>query len=168
MPGMSTPLSRLVPLAALLALVPAAATTVKTGRPAASQPPAHAFATREQLRACLALEDGLKERLRALEASNAAHQAMFDQVEAENARIDQARAQLDRDSDASMKSFNTLVKEHNQHVRRLNQDAADSRPAADAYNADMSAYNRQCGGQAYRSEDMDAVARERRAASAVF
>jgi predicted nucleic acid-binding Zn-ribbon protein len=156
----------LAALAAALAFAPAGATTVRTGKPAASQPAATAFATREQLRACLAAEAGLQERLRAIEAANAAHQKLFDQVEAENARLQALQARLDHDSDASVNAFNAQVQAHNQHVQALNQDAADARPAADAYNADLDAYNRQCGALRYRVEDMQAVEQERRRAAA--
>ena len=153
-------------LAATLVVAGAHATTVKTGKPAATQPAAPAWATRDQLRSCLEREAALKERFRAIEASNAAHEKMFDQVEAENTRLEELHSQLDRDSDTSIKAFNALVKDHNLHVKQLNQDAADSRPASDAYNADMSAFNHQCSGLRYRFEDMEAVTRERKKAAA--
>jgi hypothetical protein len=166
MTGMRLLLTSLLSLAAALAVAGAGATSLKTGRPAASQPAASAWATRDQLRECLDSEAALKERLRAIEASNAAHEKLFDQVEAENTRLEAVQSQLDRDSEASLKAFNALVKEHNLHVRQLNQDAADSRPAADAYNTDMSAFNHRCSGLRYRIEDMEAVTRERKKAAA--
>jgi hypothetical protein len=148
-------------LASLLIAGSAGATTVKTGKPAASQAPAHAWATRDQLRECLDIEAGLKARFRSIEASNAAHEKMFDQVEAENTRLRELQSQLDHDSDASVSAFNALVKDHNQHVKLLNQDAADSRPVNDAYNDDMAAFNRKCSRLVYRVEDMEAVTKER-------
>jgi uncharacterized protein YhaN len=153
-------------LVATFALAAAHATTVRTGKPAASQPAAKAWATRDQLRDCLATEAALKERFRAIDASNAAHEKLFDQVEAERTRLETLQAQLDHDSDTSLLAFNALVKEHNQHVKELNQDAADTRPAADAYNADMVAFNHKCSGLRYRVDDMEAVVAERRKAAA--
>ena len=162
---MSRP-ARTLALVATLALASAGATTVKTGKPAASQPPAPSWATRDQLRDCLDTEAGLKERFRVIDASNAAHEKMFDQVEAERTRLQALQEQLDHDSDASLAAYNVLVKEHNQHVKALNQDAADGRPAADAYNADMVAFNHRCSGLRYRMDDMEAVTKERKKAAA--
>jgi hypothetical protein len=144
----------------------AGATPVKTGKPAASQAPARVFATRDQLRECMAIEDGLKVRFKAIEVSNAAHEKMFDQVEAENTRLRELQAQIDHDSGTSVNAFNALVKDHNAHVKALNQEAADSRPAGDAYNDDMLAYNRQCAPLVYRVDDMEAVIKERKKAAA--
>jgi hypothetical protein len=148
-------------LASLLIAGSAGATTVKTGKPAASQAAAHAWATRDQLRECLDIEAGLKARFRSIEASNAAHEKMFDQVEAENTKLRELQSRLDHDSDASVGAFNALVKDHNEHVKALNQDAADSRPVNDAYNDDMAAFNRKCSRLVYRVEDMEAVTKER-------
>jgi len=153
-------------VAATFLLGAAGATTVRTGKPAASQASAPVWATRAQLRDCLVAEAGLKQRFGAIEASNAAHEKMFDQVEAENARLETLQAQLDHDSPSALKAFNALVQEHNQHVKALNQDAADSRPANDAYNADMAAFNHRCSGLRYRIEDMEAVVAERKKAAA--
>jgi hypothetical protein len=155
-----------VVLVSLLLAAPAGATTVKTGKPAAAQPPARAWATRDQLRECMDIEDGLKTRFRAIEATNAAHEKMFDQVEAENARLRDLQAQLDHDSDVAIGAFNALVKEHNEHVKALNQDAAESRPVNDAYNDDMVAFNHRCSALVYRVDDMEAVVKERRKAAA--
>ena len=156
----------LIALAAMLCVARADATTVETGRAAASQPAATAWSTREQLRECLGTEAALKDRARVIDASNAAHEKMSDQVEAESERLQQLQAQLDDSSEKSVKAFNVLVKEHNLHVKALNQDAADSRPATDAYNADMVAFNHRCSGLRYRIEDMEVVMRERKKAAA--
>ena len=153
-------------LAGLLIVGMADATTVKTGKPAASQAPAQAWATRDQLRECLDIEAGLQARFRAIEASNAAHEKMFDQVEAENTKLRELQSQLDHDSDTSVSAFNALVKDHNQHVKVLNQDAADSRPVNDAYNDDMAAFNHKCSQLVYRVDDMEAVMKERKKAAA--
>lgn len=158
--------ARLLPLLAALALLTAQATTVKTGKPAASQPPARQWATRDQLRDCMDTEDALKQRFNAIEASNAAHEQLFNRIEAENAKLTELQAVLDHDSDVAVHAFNALVKEHNEHVKQLNDQAAQSRPGTSAYNEDMAAYNRRCASLVYRVEDMDAVMRERRKAAA--
>lgn len=163
---MPSPRLPLLALASSLLLVAAGATTVKTGKPPASQPSPRQWATREQLRDCLDAEAGLKTRFAAIEATNNAHEKLFDQVEAENTKLVELQSQLDHDSETSVRAFNALVKDHNQHVRQLNQDAADARPAADAYNADLVAFNHQCSALVYRVEDMEAVTKERRKAAA--
>jgi uncharacterized protein YhaN len=152
--------------AATLVLAAAHASTVRTGRPGASQPPASTWATREQLRDCLAAEAALKERLQAIEASGAAHEKLLEQTQAEAARLQALQAQLDRDDVSAVTSYNTLVKQHNRHVQEINQDANDARPATDAYNADMADYNRRCSALRYRVEDMAAVVAERQKAAA--
>ena len=155
-----------IALAAMLCVTRAGATTLETGKQAASQPAAATWSTREQLRECLATEAALKERARVIDASTAAHEKMSEQVEAENERLQQGHEQLDATSERAVKAFNALVKEHNLHVKALNQDEADSRPATDAYNADRLAFNHRCSGQRYRAEDMEAVTRERQQAAA--
>lgn len=163
MPSLRTPL---LVFTLLLIAGSAGATTVKTGKPAASQAAARAWATRDQLRECLDIEAGLKTRFKAIEVSNAAHEKIFDQVEAENTKLRELQSQLDRDSDTSISAFNVLVKDHNQHVKALNQDAADSRPVNDAYNDDMMAFNHKCSQLVYRVDDMEAVMKERKKAAA--
>lgn len=163
---MPVPRTLWLALVCVLIAASASATTVKTGKPAASQPPARAWATRDQLRECLNTEDGLKTRFAAIEVSNAAHEKMFDQVEAESTRLRELQSQLDHDSDTSVDAFNALVKDHNQHVKALNQDAADSRPANDAYNDDMVAFNNKCSHLVYKVDDMEFVMKERKKAAA--
>jgi hypothetical protein len=155
-------------LVTLAACAAAGATTVKTAKPAASQPAARTWATREQLRDCLDTEAALKERFKAVEAATEAHEQLFNQVEAESDKLRALQDQVDHDSEVSVRAFNELVKEHNLHVKQLNQDAADTRPATDAYNADMTAYNHRCAPLVYRVEDMDAVLRERKKAAAAL
>jgi hypothetical protein len=162
MPSLRT---SLLALAATLAVGSAHAATAKPGKPAASQSPARAWATRDQLRECLDTEAALKERFLVIDASTTAHEKMLDQIEAESARIEELHSQLDHDSRTSVKAFNVLVDDHNLHVKQLNQDAEDSRPAGDAYNADMVAFNHKCAGHMYRIEDMEAVTRERKKAA---
>lgn len=148
-----------------LAAGAAAATTVAvTSKPAASQPAPHPYATRDQLRDCMDAEDALKAKRRALDATQATHEAHVNAFEAENAKIVEVQGQLDHDSPTAITAFNRLVSEHNVHVKDLNQEGADQQAAADSYNADALALNRQCAALVYRVEDMDAVMKERRKA----
>ncbi|MEO5685818.1 MAG: hypothetical protein ABIR54_00515 [Burkholderiaceae bacterium] len=151
---------------ALLIVQPARATTVKTGKPAAAQPSARPYATRDQLVDCLDTEAGLKTRFKAIEATNNGHEQLFNQVQAENDKLVELQAQLDHDSETSIRAFNGLIKEHNLHVKQLNQDAADSQPVSNAYNDDMVAFNHKCAKLVYRVDDMEAVMKERKKAAA--
>ena len=164
---MTFPRASLFAAIVLLATAPAGATTVKTGKPAASQPSPRAWATRDQLRDCLDTEDALKQRFKGVEALTDAHEKLFNQVEAEGTQLETLQADLDHDSETAIRAFNALVKDHNVHVKALNQDAADTQPVTKAYNADMAAYNHRCAALVYRVEDMDAVMRERRKAAAL-
>jgi hypothetical protein len=155
----------LLVLTSVLLAATAGATSVKLAKPAASQPAPRQWATRDQLRECLDLEAGLKLRLGDIQAASAAHDAFFDRVEAENARLLEVQARLDHDSQTAVHEFNLLVSEHNVHVKQLNQEASDSQAVSNAYNADMLAVNRKCSSLAYRVEDMDAVMKERRKAA---
>ena len=166
MTAMNLPRAALPALVALLVVAPVGATTIATGKPAASQPATAGWSTRDQLRECLATEAALKERGRVLDVAIQAHVKMSDDIEAENERLEQLKSQLDDSSEKSVKAFNVLVKEHNLHVKALNKDAADSQPATDAYNADLIAFNHRCSGARYRIEDMEAVTRERQKAAA--
>jgi hypothetical protein len=150
----------------LLLAASADATTVAVAKPAASQPAARPWATRDQLRECLAQEDALKGRLRDIDAAHAAHDALFDRVEAENARLLEVQGQLDHDSTTAVHAFNLLVSDHNLHVKQMNQEAGDLQAVSGAYNDDMLAVNRKCSPLAYRVEDMDAVLKERKKAAA--
>jgi len=144
----------------------AGATTVKVAKPAASQPATRQWATRDQLRDCMNLEDALKARLHDIETTQAAHEASFSRVEAENVKLLEVQGQLDHDSETAVHAFNLLVSDHNVHVKQLNQDASESQAVSDAYNTDMLAVNRQCSTLAYRVDDMDAVLKERKKAAA--
>jgi hypothetical protein len=144
----------------------AGATTVNVAKPAASQPAPRQWATRDQLRECLAQEDALKARLRDIDAAHAAHDALFDRVEAENARLLEVQGQLDHDSDTAVHAFNLLVSDHNVHVKQMNQEAGELQTVGSAYNDDMLAVNRKCSPLAYRVEDMGGVLKERKKAAA--
>ena len=163
------PVSRTLAIAAAAMLVvgAAGATTLSTGKPADPSGSATDLATRDQLRDCMTTEASLKQRFEALQATNAAHEKLAAQVEAESDRLAELQARLDHDSPTAIKAFNGLVAEHNRHVAALNKDAQDSDPASHAYNQDMSAFNHRCSKLHYSVDDMEAVMAERKKAAAV-
>ena len=154
----------LVLVAAMLAAGAAGATTLSTGKPAASNSPG--LATRDQLRDCMMTEVSLKQRFEALEVASAAQEKKAAQVEAEGDHLTELQAKLDHDSPTAIKAFNGLVDEHNKHVAELNKEARDKDPASHAYNEDMTAFNHRCSSLRYSVEDLEAVTAERKKAAA--
>jgi hypothetical protein len=124
------------------------------------------YATREQLRECLALDDGLKARLHAMEAAAALHNRRFDANEAEGVKLVEMKARLDRSDKAAIQAFNQAVQEHNAHLQQVDDEATASDAATKALNADQAAADQKCGPLTYRPADMDAVMKERKKAAA--
>lgn len=129
-------------------------------------PAAGTYATREQLRDCLSLDDGLKARLHAMEAAAVAHNQKFDADAAEGARLVERKARLDRSDKAAIQAFNQAVQEHNVHLQQVDEEAVAADVATKALNADQAAADLKCGSLTYRPADMDAVVKERRKAAA--
>jgi len=132
---------------------------------AATKPGAGGYGTRDQLRECLDLDDSLKARARALEASAAASNKQIEANEAEAARLVEMKKTLDRSDKAAIAAFNTAAKEHNEHVQQADDGANAVQAATTAYNDDKKDAEHQCGSISYRPADMDAVTRERKKAA---
>ena len=131
----------------------------------AKAPVAGTYATRDQLRECLALDDGLKARMHAMEAAAVAHNQKFDANEAEGARLVEMKAKLDRSDRAAIQAFNQAVQEHNVHLQQVDEEAVASDVATRTLNADQAAADQKCGSLTYRPADMDAVVKERKKAA---
>jgi hypothetical protein len=132
----------------------------------AKQPVAGTYATREQLRECLAIDDDLKGRLHALQAATQVHNRKFDANEAEGAKLVDMKARLDRSDKAAISAFNQAVGEHDEHLKQVDDEAAAADVANKAYDADQAAADQKCGPLTYRPADMDAVVKERKKAAA--
>ena len=132
----------------------------------AKAPVAGTYATREQLRECLALDDGLKARMHAMEVATVAHNQKFDVNEVEGTKLVEMKAKLDRSDKAAIVAFNQAVAEHNQHLQQVDDEAAASDAATKTYAADRAAVEQKCGPLTYRPADMDAVTKERKKAAA--
>ena len=129
-------------------------------------PLAGTYATRDQLRECLSLDDGLKARLHAMEAATAAHNQKVEANEVEGARLVEMKARLDRGDKAAIQAFNQAVLEHNVHLQQMDEEAVATDVAARALNADQAAMDQKCGPLTYRPADMDVVMKERKKAAA--
>lgn len=124
------------------------------------------YATRDQLRDCLNLDDGLKARLHAMEAAAAAHNQKFDANEAEGAKLVDMKAKLDRSDKAAILAFNQAVNEHHAHLKDVEDEAITADATSKVYTADQAAADQKCGPLTYRPADMDAVMKERKKAAA--
>ncbi len=159
---------RLLFVAGALTLLGSAAhaTTVEMAKPAASQAKARGYATRDQLRECLAQEAELKTRFRAIDTANIARDETSARLKTEGERVRETQAQVDRSDPAAVARFKELLARHNANVVALNKEVSDSEAATDAYNADSAAVNQKCTALAYHTQDMDAVLKERKQAEA--
>ena len=125
------------------------------------------FGSREQLRECLDLDDGMKARRRAVEVATAEHNRRFDANEAEDAQLVETKAKLDRNDKNAIVAFNKAVQEHQQHTREINEQADSAEAMNKSWESDKVAMDDKCGNLTYRPADIDAVSRERKKAAAV-
>ena len=123
------------------------------------------FGTREQLRQCLDQGDALKARWSAIEAATVDNNKVFDVNDAEDAKLVQAKAALDRSDKNAILAFNKSVQEHALHVQQANQASAGIDERTKAWNADKTAVDGQCSKLTYRPADIDAVNKERKKAA---
>lgn len=145
---------RLLVVSSLLVATAAGAAT-KPGKPAV-------FGTRDQLRECLDLGDSVNARRVKLEAEAAEHNKKFDANDAEDARLVEMKARLDRSDKDAIAAFNKAVTEHAQHTHDLNAEADQQEASAKSLEADKAGLDDKCGGLTYKPADIDAVNKERR------
>jgi len=142
----------------LVVLVPAA------GAATSKPPKATAFGTREQLRQCLDMGDSMNARRRALEAAAADQNRKFDANDAEDARLVEMKAKLDRSDKDAILAFNKAVTEHARHTHDLNEEAEQQAAGMKTLEADKAEMDDKCGNLTYKPADVDAVGKERRKA----
>jgi len=123
------------------------------------------FGTREQLRQCLDLGDAMNARRRTLEAAAAEHNRKFDANDAEDARLVQMKAKLDRNDKDAILAFNKAVTEHTQHTHDLNAEADQQEAGMKSFEADKADMDDKCGNLTYKPADIDAVNKERKKAA---
>ena len=125
------------------------------------------FGSRDQLRQCLDLDDGMKQRRHAIDAAAAEHDKRFDANEAEEARLVQSKATLDRNDKGAVQAFNKAVQEHQQHTHEINEQADAAEAMNRSWEADKLAMDDKCGNLTYRPADVDVVDKERRKVASV-
>jgi len=152
----------MIPSRIRLLVVPSLLLAATAGAATGKPPKEAAFGTRDQLRACLDQDDAMKARRRDLEAASAEHNRKFDANDAEDARLVEMKAKLDRSDKDAIAAFNKAVAEHAQHTRDLNQEADAQEASMKSLEADKAALDERCGSLSYRPADVDAVNKERK------
>lgn len=116
--------------------------------------------TRDELRVCMNSESALSVRRKAMEPRNdqnreeaAAIRAEAQQLADEQRRIEENQGPMDR--------FNRRVKAHNARVQAAQANAELFRTDLEALNKALVAHNEQCGGISFKSEDKEAILKER-------
>ncbi|WP_338844889.1 hypothetical protein V8J88_14610 [Massilia sp. W12] len=131
----------------------------KYGKPV--PPPDTPYASRDQLRACIAQEDrlqALRRTTRDLEKNN---QADLRAVARSGEALRRAQADVNRDDQAAVAALHQQLDEHNALATAVNQRAEAMQAKADALQAAHAAYQRDCYHLKYRIEDRKAVIQEK-------
>ena len=149
------------PLLVVSSLLVATSACAATAKPAK----ATVFGTRAQLRECLDQGDALNARRVTLEAAVAEHNRKFDANDAEEARLVQMKATLDRNDKGAIAAFNKAVTEHAQHTHDLNAEADQQDAGMKSFQNDKADLDDKCGNLTYKPADVDAVDKERRKAA---
>jgi hypothetical protein len=133
------------------------------GVPAQDKPPPR-LVTRDELRVCMNSEGELAGRRRAMDARGKQNQDEQDAIRAEAQELQQEHQRLE-DANANRDRFERRVKAHNARVATANSAAAAFRAELEALNKALIAHNEQCGGISFRSEDKEAILKERESAT---
>ncbi len=117
---------------------------------------------RDQLRACMNSETELTARRQNMEPRDkqnteeaVAIRAEQEQLAAEKQKIEDERGGMDR--------FTRKVKAHNARILAARTNADSFRADLESLNQALGAHNQQCGGILFRSEDKEAILKEREA-----
>lgn len=127
---------------------------------AQAQTPAPRMVTRDELRVCMNSESGLKTRREAIDprAKQNRDEAAAIRTEAEALKEEHDKLV---DDQKPLDRFERKVKAHNARVRAAQDSAEALRAELESLNKAMLAYNEQCGGITYLSEDKAAILKER-------
>ena len=147
---------------ATFALHAQAQTAAPPPAPGAAPAAAAKMVSRDELRTCMNSESELGTRRQALTVRNekAREEAAAIRAEAQQLAEEQKKAE---DDPSRMERFNRRVKAHNTRLEAANAALAAFRADAEALNQSLNAYNKTCGGITFRSEDREAILKEREA-----
>ena len=119
--------------------------------------------SRDELRTCMNAEAELATRRQALTARNEKNKEEAAAIRTESQQMAEEQKKVEEDP-SRMERFNRRVKAHNARVEAANTAHAAFRSDAEALNQSLNAYNKNCGGITFRTEDREAILKEREAA----
>ena len=121
--------------------------------------------TRDELRACMNSEAELATRRKATEERASKNREEAAAIRAEAQELNEERARIGEDEYTKQERFMARkVKPHNLRVKAAQENAEAYRAELESLNKGLLAYNEQCGGITFRSEDKEAILKEREAA----
>ena len=154
--------NRLIPsLAAGLLLAILAADLAQAQAPAK---PAPRIVSRDELRTCMNTESGLTARREALEARAVTNRAEVVAIRAEAVKMAEDQKAVNTEDERKVRQFKRVIDAHNARVQAANVAAETFKADLEGLNKGLIAYNEQCGGIAFKSEDKEAIQKERAAA----
>lgn len=124
---------------------------------AASAEPGASPLSRAELRQCLQMHAALEDDKDALARGRAQQDASIRSLDAEESRLQTARAKLDRSNRKAAKAFDGQVEAHRERVAAHNQTLPAFNAQAAAYEASEARYQARCAGRPYREADRAAV-----------
>jgi hypothetical protein len=127
---------------------------------AQAQTPAPRMVTRDELRVCMNSEGALKTRREAIDPRAKQNRDEAAAIRTEAEAMKEERDKLVEDQ-KPMDRFDRKVKAHNGRVKAAQDSAEAFRAELESLNKAMLAYNEQCGGITYLSEDKEAILKER-------
>ena len=120
---------------------------------------------RDELRTCMNSEADLGKRRKELEARKLANREEVVAIKAESEKMKEDQEKLDPADDRKVRAFKRVIEAHNTRVKAANAAAEAFNTDLDNMNKQAIAYNEQCAGITFRSEDKEAILKEREAAA---
>jgi hypothetical protein len=120
---------------------------------------------RDELRVCMNAEASLGTKRQALDARRTANQAETAAIRAESAQLAEEQKGIGGSDDRKARQFKRTVDAHNARVQASNATLAAFRGDLEGLSKDATAYNEQCAGITFRTEDKEAILKERAAAA---
>lgn len=119
---------------------------------------------RDELRVCMNSEANLGNTRKSAEAQRAANQAEAAAIRAEAAELAKEAETLREADQRRQGAFKLKVDAHNARVQAANAAVQAARVDLEGFSKAATAYNEQCAGITFRTEDKEAILKEREAA----
>ncbi len=119
---------------------------------------------RDELRACMNTEAGFAPTRTKLDAQRTANSAEVAAIRLESAELAKEAETVNEGDDRKQRAFKRKVDAHNARVQASNAALQATRTELEAFAKTATAYNEQCAGITFRTEDKEAILKERAAA----